>query len=201
MYETKKLISKKRGKYLIKEDSLTSFINQLSKEFHIENYELHKKVHKVYKHNSFLYDIIPELLYNKTLLLALYICKDKKHIRPDYLARLINIHIYYIPMNGFIDYPSSIKPMNDSIEKAISFGYFNSSITSVLDPLLFLKNTYSMVYSQNIPINDILRHWANLVYDCLYLFSKNEQSFKMVTNLLNRDLQEEYNKGTCCNQK
>ena len=49
MYETKKLISRKRGRYLIDND-LSIWINNLSKEFHIDDYKLHKKVYETYKH-------------------------------------------------------------------------------------------------------------------------------------------------------
>ena len=59
------------------DNDLSIWINNLSKEFHIDDYKLHKKVYETYKHNSSLYDIMPELLYNKTLLLALYICNNK----------------------------------------------------------------------------------------------------------------------------
>ena len=46
MYETKKLISRKRGRYLIDND-LSIWINNLSKEFHIDDYKLHKKCTKL----------------------------------------------------------------------------------------------------------------------------------------------------------
>ena len=54
MYETKKLISRKRGRYLIDND-LSIWINNLSKEFHIDDYKLHKKVYETYKHICITY--------------------------------------------------------------------------------------------------------------------------------------------------
>lgn len=198
MYETKKLISRKRGRYLIDND-LSIWINNLSKEFHIDDYKLHKKVYETYKHNSSLYDIMPELLYNKTLLLALYICNNK-YINPIKLCNLINIELYFISKNGFINYPELVEPLEESIMKCESFGYFHIDSISLMNVDTFLKKTYTMVYSQNVSRSDLIQNWSNLIYDCLYIFSKDEQSFNMVKNTIVRDLKE-FKEKEECNQK
>lgn len=199
MYETKKLISRKRGRYLIDND-LSIWINNLSKEFHIDNYKLHKRVYETYKHNSSLYDIMPELLFNKTLLLALHIA-NKQYIKPVKLCKIIIIELYYMSRNGFINYPELEEPMMKSIEKCISMGYLNNSLTPLLNGDVFLRNLYTMIYSQNMSRNDLIQNWSNIIYDCLYLFSKDEQSFNMVRNTIIRDLEKFREEKRLCNQK
>lgn len=57
-----------------------------------------------------------------------------------------------------------------------------------------------MVYSQNVSRSDLIQNWSNLIYDCLYIFSKDEQSFNMVKNTIVRDLKE-FKEKEECNQK
>lgn len=200
MYETQKLISRKRGRYLIDDEKLFNCINNLSKEYHIDNYKLHKRVYETYKHNSSLYDIMPELLFNKTLLLALHIA-NKQYIKPVRLYKIIIIDLYYISRNGFIDYPELEKPILESIEKCINMGYLHNSLTPLLNGDVFLRNLYTMIYSQNMSKNDLIQNWSNIIYDCLYLFSKDEQSFNMVRNTIIRDLEKFREEKRLCNQK
>ena len=57
-----------------------------------------------------------------------------------------------------------------------------------------------MVYSQNVSRSDLIQNWSNLIYDCLYIFSKDEQSINMVKNTIVRDLKE-FKEKEECNQK
>ena len=58
----------------------------------------------------------------------------------------------------------------------------------------------SRIYSQNVSRSDLIQNWSNLIYDCLYIFSKDEQSFNMVKNTIVRDLKE-FKEKEECNQK